>query len=119
MRKKIYLVLLLLVYLVVDRSGYENISTLCFSMAKFLDVTYAFIIFLLADNLLNINYKYKINKHLFYGISMMLFILVYNMFKFMPFFLLPREINSYLDANFYLTLFLVVCLYFTFKFYRL
>jgi hypothetical protein len=118
MRKKIYALLFLSVYLVLEVLTYENISVLHFSIAKVLDLSYVFLSFLMVEKLLAIKHKYAIHRHLFYGTSIILFIFIFIISKFLLVVLLPVKIHSYINSDLYFAMSLIASMYFTLKFYR-
>lgn len=118
MRKYIYIILLLSIYLILEIFTLEHILIVNFSIAKVIDISYVFLFFFLVDKLLGYKGKYNINKHLVFGTCVFLFILIFVLFKFFLLVFLPNEIHLYLNSNLYVSIFLLMSLYFTFKFYK-
>jgi hypothetical protein len=118
MKKYIYIILLLSIYFILEFLTQEYISIWDFSIAKVIDLSYAFLFFVFVDTLLESRGKLDINKYLFYGICIFLFILIFVLSRFFLLIFLSNEIHFYLNSNLYISIFLLMCLYFTFKFYN-
>lgn len=119
MKKYIYAYALvcLSVYLIIDSIGRGHISIVEFLVAKVIELAYFFSLFLLADKLLASKRKFSINKHLFYGAGIFIFILLFGISNSLLPGVLQDEISLYLDESIFFQFFLLVFLYFSYEFY--